>query len=391
MSSSSITNKRQSRTTRIKTKSLTQSYKKMDTSLLIIILVLLTFGSIMVFSASYAAALHKTGDSFHFISQHLVYVVAGIVAMLIISFIDYRIYQKFVFWIFGLALLLLVLVPIIGTDYGTIAKRWLAIGPIGFQPSEIMKFAIIVLFAHLVTINYKRMGTFTYGVVPYTICLMVVAGLMMLQPHLSGTVLLFLIGFTMMFVGGTKIKYFFAAGAVGVIGISGIIMLKGVGYIADRLKFWLDPFADVSDKTWQTVQSLVAIGSGGIMGRGIGLSRQKYMYLPEPYNDFIFSIICEELGLIGAVLVIILFVIFTLRGFSIAAKAPDKFGYMVAVGLTAQICIQAILNIAVVTNTIPNTGISLPFFSYGGTALLMVMGQMGVLLNISRHSHVEKT
>ena len=197
----------------------------------------------------------------------------------------------------------------------------------------------------------------------------------------------------MMFVGGTKLRWFAAVGGAGVLGIAGIIMMGKLDYILSRLGSWLDPFAEelYLNDGWQTAQSLIAIGSGGIMGRGIGNSHQKYYYVSEPHNDFIFSIICEELGLVGALIVILLFILFALRSFSIAAKAPDKFGYMLAVGLTAQICLQAVLNIAVVTNTIPNTGISLPFFSYGGTALLMQLGQMGILLNISRHSTVDKT
>lgn len=366
--------------------------KRLDTSFLIIILVLLTYGIIMVFSASYAAAKFEYGDSMYYITRHFWYVVGGIVAMFLASYVDYHLYRRLVLWIFGGSFVLLALVPIIGTDLGTVAKRWIAIGSFSFQPSEIMKFALIVLFAHLVALNYKRMGTFTYGVVPFAICLMAVAGLMMLQPHLSGTILLFAIGFVMMFVGGTKLRYFLGLIACAGAGVAAIIVVKGADYIVGRMQSWLDPFAgNIQVETWQIVQSLVAIGSGGLMGRGIGMSRQKYLYLPEPQNDFIFAIICEELGLIGALLVIILFIMFAFRGFSIASKAPDKFGYMLGVGLTAQILIQAILNIAVVTSTIPNTGISLPFFSYGGTALLMQLGQMGILLNISRQASLEKT
>lgn len=369
-----------------------KKHKKLDTSFLIIILVLLTYGIIMVFSASYASAKNEYGDSMHYISRHFMFVVGGIIAMFIASYVDYHIYRRLVFWIFGASFLLLAAVPFIGTDLGTIAKRWIAIGSFTFQPSEIMKFAIIVLFAHLISLHYKRMGTFTYGVIPFAICLMAVAGLMMLQPHLSGTVLLFAIGFIMMFVGGTKLRYFMGLIACGGAGVAAIVVFKGADYITGRLKFWLDPFAaDIQSETWQIVQSLVAIGSGGLMGRGIGMSRQKYLYLPEPQNDFIFAIICEELGLIGALMVIVLFIMFALRGFSIASKAPDKFGYMLGVGLTVQILIQAILNIGVVTSTIPNTGISLPFFSYGGTALLMQLGQMGILLNLSRQASLEKT
>lgn len=366
--------------------------KRFDTAFLIIILILLAYGVIMVFSASYPAALQKTGNSLHFISQHVLFVLAGIAAMLLISRIDYHFYRRFAYIIFGVALLLLILVAIPGV--GRVlnnARRWIYIGPIGFQPSEIMKFAVIVLFSHLIAHYQKRMGTFKKGVLPFAVVLLVIAVLMMLEPHLSGTILIFGIGCIMMYIGGTKLRYFLAIGGLGVGAIAGIIVFKGVSYITERLQFWLNPFADINDKTWQTVQSLVAIGSGGLLGRGIGASRQKYLYLPEPYNDFIFAIICEELGLIGALFVILLFVLFAVRGFSIASKAPDRFGFMLATGITVQICLQAVLNIAVVTNTIPNTGISLPFFSYGGTAIMMQLGEMGILLNISRHAFMEKT
>ena len=366
--------------------------KRFDTAFLIIILILLAYGVIMVFSASYPAALQKTGNSLRFISQHVLYVAVGIAAMLLISRIDYRLYRRFAYIIFGIALILLILVAIPGV--GRVlnnARRWIYIGPIGFQPSEIMKFAVIVLFSHLIAHYQSRMNTFKQGVLPFAAVLLVIAVLMMLEPHLSGTILIFGIGCIMMYIGGTKLRYFLAVGGLSVGAIAGIVAFKGVSYITERLQFWLNPFADINDKTWQTVQSLVAIGSGGLLGRGIGASRQKYLYLPEPYNDFIFAIICEELGLIGALFVIVLFVLFAVRGFSIASKAPDRFGFMLATGITVQICLQAALNIAVVTNTIPNTGISLPFFSYGGTAIMMQLGEMGILLNISRHAFMEKT
>lgn len=366
--------------------------KRFDTAFLIIILILLAYGVIMVFSASYPAALQKTGNSLHFISQHVLYVAVGIAAMLLISRIDYRLYRRFAYIIFGIALILLILVAIPGV--GRVlnnARRWIYIGLIGFQPSEIMKFAVIVLFSHLIAHYQSRMNTFKQGVLPFAAVLLVIAVLMMLEPHLSGTILIFGIGCIMMYIGGTKLRYFLAVGGLSVGAIAGIVAFKGVSYITERLQFWLNPFADINDKTWQTVQSLVAIGSGGLLGRGIGASRQKYLYLPEPYNDFIFAIICEELGLIGALFVIVLFVLFAVRGFSIASKAPDRFGFMLATGITVQICLQAALNIAVVTNTIPNTGISLPFFSYGGTAIMMQLGEMGILLNISRHAFMEKT
>jgi len=373
-----------------------KKHARLDTAFLIVIFAMLTYGAIMVFSASYPAALSKTGDSFHFISKHMLFVLAGTAVMFVASYVDYHIFRRFVFPLVIVAyiLLILVLIPGIGSTLGTFARRWIVVGGenlgINFQPSEIMKFATIVLFAHLIALNQKRMNTFTYGVVPFMVCLMATAVLMMLEPHLSGTLLIFAVGSLMMIIGGTKLRWFMGLAGIGGLGVAGLAIIGKLSYITDRIDSWLDPFGDVLGDTYQTVQSLIAIGSGGIMGRGVGNSIQKYLYLPESYNDYIFAIICEELGLIGALLVIILFVVFAMRGFSIASKAPDTFGFMMGVGITLQVCIQALLNIAVVTNTIPPTGISLPFFSYGGTALLMLMGEVGILLNISRQASIEK-
>jgi len=360
----------------------------MDITFFVLVMVLLTFGLIMLFSASYAYAYYRyKGDSFHFIKRQALFAIVGVIGMLIISKIDYHILRKFVFWVFGGAYALLIVVLFMPPINN--AHRWISLKVVTFQPSEIMKFAIILLFAHLISINYKRMGTFAYGVLPFLFFLGIVAVVMLLEPHLSGTVLIMSIGLIMMFVGGTKYRYFALALAMVVLGIIAIVMVKGIDYVQVRLAGWLDPFHDTQDDTYQTVQSLLAIGSGGLWGLGLGQSRQKFLYLPEPANDFIFSVVCEELGFIGATIIILLFVMFVYRGFVIASKAPDKFGTMLVVGLTVQIGIQAMLNIAVVSNTIPNTGISLPFFSYGGTALLFQLFQMGIVLNVSRQCAME--
>lgn len=359
-----------------------------DITFFILVLILLTFGLVMLFSASYAYAYYYFNNSFHFIQRQAIFAVLGVGAMILLSYLDYRILKKFVYWIFGLTLLLLVVV--LAMPELNNARRWISLGPITIQPSELMKFAIVILFAYLISKNYKKMGTFKFGVLPFMLVLGVIAVLMLLQPHLSGTILIGSIGMIMMFVGGTKYRYFFITLGVAVIGLIAIVSLLGVDYVADRLAGWIDPFSDPSDSTFQTVQSLLAIGSGGIMGLGLGNSRQKYLYLPEPQNDFIFSILVEELGFIGAAVVIILFVMLVYRGFVIASKSRDIFGMMITVGLTVQIGLQALLNIAVVTNTIPNTGISLPFFSSGGTALMMQLAQMGIILNVSRHCVYEK-
>ena len=360
----------------------------MDASFLIIVLILLTFGLIMLFSASYAYALYLYNDSFHFIKRQALFAIVGVVGMLFISCLDYHVLKKFAFLAFaaGIGMLLLVFAfpPVKG------ARRWINLGFFSFQPSEFVKFALILLFAYLISKNYEKMGTFRYGIIPFIIPLGLVCGLMFFEPHISGIVLMIAIAMVMMFVGGVKYRYYFILIAIGVLGVLAIILFGGIDYVGARLASWLDPFSDMQGDTYQTVQSLLAIGSGGFTGLGLGNSRQKYLYLPEPQNDFIFSIVCEELGFIGALVLIVLFALFVVRGFIIASRAPDKFGSMLAVGLTAQIGIQAAVNIAVVTNTIPNTGISLPFFSYGGTALMMQLLQMGVVLNISRHAALTK-
>jgi len=272
---------------------------------------------------------------------------------------------------------------------GMDVKRWFAIGSFSFQPSEIAKFAIILVFSHLIASNYKMMGKFKFIAILGGI-LGVVCVLVFLEPHVSATLLIGTIGVIIMIVGGLNWKYIVGGLTVGGVGIAALLLSGVVGYSSSRIQYWLDPWADASGKGYQTIQSLLAIGSGGIMGRGLGNSRQKFLWVPEPHNDFIFSIVCEELGLIGAIIIILLFCALVWRGFTIALKAKDKFGCLMAVGLTFQVGLQAILNIFVVTNTIPNTGISLPFFSYGGTSLILLLAQMGIVLSISRQSNLKK-
>ena len=362
---------------------------KMDLVFFILVLVLLAFGLIMLFSASYANAYYYKGNSFQYIGRQAVFAVIGVIAMLVISRIDYHFWRKFAPWIFLVALLLMIAVLFTKGDENGI-KRWFYIGPFQFQPSEIMKFAIILLFSAMISTNYKKMSTFKNGVLPYILILGVVSFLMYKEPHLSGTILILGIGAVLMFVGGTKPRWFIMLGGVIAVFLT-FALTVGKDYMGDRFYYWLHPFSDPMNKTLQTDQSLLSIGSGGLLGLGLGKCKQKYMYLPEPQNDFIFAIVCEELGFIGAVLVILLFILFVYKGFSIASKSPDKFGMLLCVGVAAQIGVQALLNIAVVTNSIPNTGISLPFFSYGGTALTMQLAEIGVILNVSRHAAMEKT
>ncbi len=360
-----------------------------DTSFLVLVLLILTCGLVMMCSASYAYAYYYFDDSFHFITRQLFFAVVGVVGMFVISFVDYHILHRFVAPLMGVTLVLLVLVLFMPEiNY---VHRWINLGFTTFQPSEIAKFAVVVTFAHLISINYSKMKTFKYGILPFAVVLGMMAVLLMMEPHLSATLLICMIGAVMMFVGGSNLKWFMVVGVVGLAALALAATNKDIiAYATNRFSYWLDPFSDPQGLGYQTLQSLYAIASGGLLGLGIGQSRQKYLYLPEPQNDFVFAVVCEELGFVGAVFIIILFALLIWRGFSIAAKARDRFGSMLAVGLTTQVGLQVILNIAVVTNTIPNTGISMPFFSYGGTALLMLLAQMGVILSVSRQSSLPK-
>ena len=359
-----------------------------DHALFTIVLILLAFGLIMMFSASYATAYTATGDSLFYVKRQIIFAIGGIAIMLLLSTIDYHIFQSkvIVFLIAGISAALMILVKLMGTTQGG-SERWLQIGEITFQPSEILKFAVIVLFAYLTEKKFEHIREFKKGFMPFALFLGFSCLLLMLQPHLSGTIIVFAIGFTMMFVAGINPKYLILmVVGLGLLVAVGLPILKAAGfvYFGDRILSFTNPEADIDDKTFQTYQSLVTIGSGGLFGLGFGNSRQKYSYLPMARNDFIFSIICEELGFVGAALVILLFVILVWRGFYICCKARDKFGMMLAFGITFQIGLQALLNIAVVTNSVPNTGISLPFFSYGGSALVMQLAEIGILLSVSR-------
>ena len=363
---------------------------KMDIGFLVLVLVLLIIGLLMLFSASYPYAEAYFNNSYHFILRQSIFAVGGVVLMLFISKFNFNKYKKFA-WILYIAINLILLILLIMPAQIMGVKRWLVIGSFSFQPSEIAKFSIILLFSALIARHHQVMQNAKFGILFLGGLLAVTCLLVILEPHLSATVLIAAIGLFLMFVGGIKIKYVI----VGVAGISvaGIIFaLSGaLSYVADRLEYWFNPWADASGKGYQTIQSLLAIGSGGIMGRGFGKSRQKYLWLPEPHNDFIFSIVCEELGLIGACIIIALFCALIYRGFVVAMRCPDKFGSLLAFGVTMQLALQVLLNILVVTNTIPNTGISLPFFSYGGTSLVILLMQMGVILAVSRTSTIEKT
>mgnify|MGYP002953242762 CR=1 FL=1 len=357
----------------------------MDLPFLVLVLTLVAFGLVMLCSASSAVALYRRQDAFAYVRPQLLYAAMGIGAMWAASRVDYHIYHKLAWPLLALSLVLLTVVLFMPEYNG--CKRWLVLPGLGtLQPSEIAKFAVVLVFAHIIALNHDRMGSFAVGVVPFALVLGVVAALMLLEPHLSGTLLILGIGAVLMFVGGTGLKWFVLAGVSGVaaIGAAVVIMPDLVPYAADRLNSWLDPFADPLGDGHQTIQSLYAIGSGGAAGLGLGNSRQKHLFVPEPQNDFIFSIVCEELGFVGAVLVILLFVLFLVEGFWLAFHAENRYCTLVGIGIMAQIAWQVFCNIAVVTNTLPNTGISLPFFSSGGTSLILLLAEMGVMINIGR-------
>lgn len=360
-----------------------------DYVFLLTVFSLLVIGIIMMFSASYAWAISEGKEGSYYASRQAMFAAGGLVLLFIFSKIDYQVYKTPAIAIsaYVIPLFFLILVLIIGTTDGG-AQRWINLGVFQFQPSELMKIGIVIMYSYLIERNYDRMNTVKYGIIPYMALLGVVAVLLMMQPHLSATIIISFLCIVLMFIGGTKIWHMLVVGLVGLIGIVGMVLYKlfveGYGYFMVRIKVWLDPFSDVQGDSWQSSQSLIAIGSGGFFGLGLGESRQKYLYLPESKNDFVFSIVCEELGFVGALTVILLFVLLVFRGIYIAKRAQDKFGMLVAVGLTMHIGIQALLNIAVVSGFIMNTGISLPFFSYGGTALLLQLSEMGIVLNISR-------
>ncbi len=366
-----------------------------DPFMLIITVVLLCFGSIMVFSASYPSALSERGDSFHYIRKQMVFVAIGtVLIVLICKFFTYRFIRKVTPLYFLALCVLLVLVPIYGLAAQK-AVRWLPVFGFQFQPSEFMKLGLVLMLAWYMEKAYEKIhnGTFWqssfHGVFVPIAIIGVACGLIMAENHFSCVIIMFLIGAVMIWVSGAKMLWLGIFGAAGTGIVGGTIFLTD--YAQKRIDVWLHPENySALNETWQTTQGLIAIGSGGVFGLGLGQGHQKHLYVSEPQNDFIFSIICEELGFIGAIAVIVLFGLFIWRGLVIAFHAPDTFSSLVAIGIVSKIAIQTLLNMMVVTNTIPNTGISLPFFSYGGSALISTMMECGVLLSISQYSYQEK-
>ena len=357
--------------------------KPIDYILLITVLLLLSLGLIMVLSASSPTALSESGNSYSYFIKQAIFAGMGLVAMYIISKIDYKIYKNFyrIGYIVSIAMLAAVLV--IGKEVNG-ATRWIQIRPgLTFQPSELVKFLLIIFYATLLTKNRDELGDYWKGFIKHIAFFAPIAVLLLLEPHLSSTIVMAGITLIMMVLAGCKFWQIASTGLAAGVPILAAVIIKSPYRLARVLTF-LDPWSDKLGKGWQVVQSLYAIGSGGLFGLGLGQSKQKYLYLPEPQNDFIFSVLAEEMGFVTCAFVIVLFGILIWRGILVAMKAPDMYGSLIAIGITALIAIQVIINIAVVTSSMPATGMPLPFFSYGGTALFILLCEVGVLLNISR-------
>ena len=355
---------------------------RMDISFFFLVIVLMTIGLIMVFSASYATSLNENDSGISIVMRQVLFVAMGLVAMFVLSYIPYQLYQK-LYRLIYIGCLGLTAIALLFSDSRD-ARRWIQLPGISFQPSELLKFALIVVCAALIARNYRQMDTLKKGILEFFYFLIPAFGVVALQRHMSWIMLMVIICGAMMFIAGSKVYYVLMLVPVGLLGLV-ILQALGFDYIGSRIDAWLDPFSDIQNSTWQIVQSLYAIGSGGLFGVGLGNSTQKFLWLSEPQNDFIFAVVCEELGLVGALTIILLFVLFVASGFSIAMRAPDKFGSMLVIGIVLQFGTQALLNIAVVSNAMPTTGISLPFFSAGGSATLVQLAQVGIVLNVSRY------
>ena len=359
----------------------------MDRLFLCLVLLLLAIGLVMLLSASFPSAYYELGEPTYYFVRQGRFAVLGVIAMLAVSRMDYHLLRKAAKLLLAVSILLLILVLIPGI--GVVrnhARRWISLGGLGtFQPSELAKLAVVVDFSASISCKKDRMATWKHGIAPYLKVLLPIMFLMSREPHLSGALLILGVGAVLMFVGGISWKWVGLAAAVGGCGVAAL--LSGIfPYGQSRIAMWKDPFIDAQKTGYQLAQSLISIGSGGLTGLGLGRSRQKYLYLPEEHNDFIFAVVCEELGLVGAVIIMLLFAALILRGFQIARQARDRFGSLLVVGITSLLAMQTFLNISVVTGLLPTTGVSLPFFSYGGTALFLQLVEMGIVLSVSRQT-----
>lgn len=364
-----------------------------DYIIVIVVTLLVSLGLIMVLSASSATALSESGDSYKYFKKQLIASIIGIIFLIFFSKIDYKIYRRLKWLGYGIIVALLFAVGFVGMSSGG-ATRWINIAGFNFQPSEVAKVVLIVFFASLLTdlIEQGKIKNLFKGCIyPLVFLIPIIIAVFGLQNHMSATLVICMVAVVQMLIAGVRLRHFILLGGVGLMGGLATLKMVGIsltsgdgGFRMNRIKTWLDPFSDITGDGWQIVQSLYAIGSGGVFGTGLGQSKQKYLYLPEPQNDFIFAVLAEELGYVGCLVVIALFVIFIWRGIVISMKARDTFGSLIAIGITTLIGIQALINIAVVTGTMPVTGMELPFFSYGGTAMMCNLILVGVLLNVSR-------
>ena len=365
-----------------------------DLPFCIILLVLLTVGTIMMFSASYAFAYYTQGDSYYYLVRQIVFIVIGLAAMFAMSFLNYNKLHKISPIVLGVAYFSLLLVLVLPAGEGGV-RRWIPLGMFNIQPSEIAKLAVILFFSHWASKYYNKMELPKYSILPGIIVFGTIAVLLFLEPHYSGIVIIGILTVLMLYIGGMKTKYLLIGGGV-LLGLVLILAVTGgLSYAMSRMAGWGQALEYTDDEMWwdtyQTRNSLYAIGSGGLWGLGLGQSRQKYLYIPEPQNDFIFAVVVEELGLIGAAIILLIFALLIWRGITLSLRAKDKFGKLLGIGLTSQVGIQVVLNILVITDWLPNTGISLPFFSYGGSSLIMLLAQMGIVLSISRTANIERT
>lgn len=372
--------------------------ESVDVPFLLITAALVLFGCVMIYSASFVFAQKHHDTSTYFIIRHVIFLMMAVAfTYVVVKFCTPRFWYDFSYIFYGISivLLLLVLTPL-GTDLNSGARRWIDLKVITLQPSELAKLALVLSLARFMTTHEKEVlsphkfgGDFKYGVLFPGLMIAGVGGLVALEKHISALAIIGMIGISLMFLGGTRIKWI--ASLAGVIAVAACMLIIFFPYAFARVDTWLNiEDADPLGSAWQTLQGLMAIGSGGLFGKGLGNSQQKYGFVSQPQNDFIFTIVCEEFGFIGAILVIGLFVAFVWRGFHIARHAPDKCSSLIVYGLTFKVALQVILNIAVVTNSMPNTGISLPFFSYGGTSLMLQILEVGIILSISRYASHKK-
>lgn len=354
-----------------------------DFVLFIIVLLLLTVGIVMVFSSSYVFAQATYADGAHFLKHQLVWALLGIAGMIVTMKVDYHKWKKWANPFFGvtLVLLILLLVPGVGINIKD-ATRWLGIGKLTFQPSEVAKLALVIFLTRNLSVKKNQIRHFTKGMLPQLLVVGIICGLIMLQPDLGTTLIIAGTAYLLLIAAGACASHLVGLGLLGAVMIVFAIQLEP--YRMERFLAFLDPWADPLGDGFQTIQSLYAVGSGGLFGLGLGQGRQKFLYLPEQHTDFIFAVLAEELGFLGTTFVLILFLVFVWRGLKIAMKAPDLFGSLLASGITFMVTLQALLNIGVVTGCLPVTGITLPFISYGGSSLTLNLLGIGVLLNISR-------